>query len=85
MIRTYSNQPPPRYEVLHEPGDDMCNVVFYTHIKSETMPDGDTMYTAEILCISVQYTPDILRDVRDNYTEWLKMTLEDLLNTEREG
>ncbi len=62
----------------------MCNVVFYTHIKPETMPDGDTMYKAEILCITVQYTENILQDIRDNYTEWLEMAIENLLNVEGE-
>lgn len=78
MIKTYSSQPPPRYEIQHEQGDDMCTVVFYTDIKTKIMPDGDTMYTSKILCISVQYTKDILRDVRDNYTEWLEMAIRDL-------
>ncbi len=84
MIRARSNQPFPRYEVLHEAGDDMCTVVFYTHVRTELMPDGDVMYTAELLCITVQHTDDVLRDVRDNYTEWLKMAIEDLLKGETE-
>ncbi len=40
------------------------------------------MYAAQILCISVRYMPDLLQNVRDNYSEWLKMAIEDLLNCE---
>ncbi len=84
MVMAYSNQIPARYEILHAPGDDMCTVTFYTNVRAETMRDGDIMYTAQIIRVSVQYVTDILQDVRDNYTEWLKMATEDLVTKNEE-
>ena len=73
----WSNQPPPRYEVIREPGDDMCTVVFYTSVHTVSMPDGDTAYSSKLLCLTVYFRPNILQDIRNNYTEWLTMAIED--------
>lgn len=80
MLRACSNQPPPRYEIQREPGDDMCTVVLYTDVKTDIMTDGDTMYRFDVLCLTVRYTEGILRDVRDNYTEWLEMAVGDVIS-----
>lgn len=77
MFSAWSNQPPPRYEVIHEVGDEMCTVVFYTSVHSHFLPDGDTAYSSKLLCLTVAYKQDILTDIRNNYTEWLAMAFED--------
>jgi len=77
MFTAWSNQPPPRYEVIHETGDDMCTVAFYTSVHTVPTPDGDTAYYAKVLCLTVAYTPGILTDIRNNYHEWLTMAIED--------
>lgn len=77
MTKAWSSQPPPRYEVVHKAGDDMCTVVFYTAVHSVLMSNGDAAYCADVLCLTVAFKPNILEDIRDNYAEWLTMAVED--------
>lgn len=77
MFAAWSNQPPPRYEVIREAGDDMCTVVFYVTVHTYFLSDGDTVYNSKILCLTVAYKQDILTDIRNNYSEWLAMAFED--------
>lgn len=76
MFVVWSSQPTPRYEVIHEPSDDMCTVVMYVNGRSIMTADGDVAYRTEALSLSVAYKPDILQDIRDNYREWLAMAYE---------
>lgn len=76
MFVVWSSQPTPRYEVIHETGDEMCTVVMYVNGRSVMTTDGDTAYRTEALSLSVAYKSDILQDIRDNYREWLAMAYE---------
>lgn len=77
MFRSFAHQPPPRYEVIHEAGDDMCTVVLYAGIHVVPTSDGDRAFVAQVLSLSVAYRPNLLADLRDNYSEWLAMAFAD--------
>lgn len=85
MFKAWSHQPFPRYEVSHEPGDDMCTVVFYTAVHTVSATGGDVVYCADILCLTVAYKSDILDDIRNNYTEWLMMAISDNIKSVEEA
>lgn len=77
MFVAWSGQPFPRYEIVHECGDDMCIVNFYISGHTAAMPDGDTAYYAKIISINIKYDTGLFTDIRDNYSEWLAMALDD--------
>ena len=77
MITAWSNQPPPRYEIIHSVGDEMCDVLLYTSVHTHLMSDGDTAYSSVVLQLNVAYSDDLLEDLRNNYSEWLEMAHSD--------
>lgn len=76
MHTVWCDQRPPRYEVIHEAGDDMCTVVFYTDVREIRAMDADAVYYAAALSLTTAFTPGILRNIRENYREWLAMAAE---------
>ena len=77
MFKAFAFQPPPRFEIVHEAGDDMCTVVFYAETHTVPTPDGDSAFVSRILSLTVAYKSGLLRDIRDNYSEWLAMAYTD--------
>ncbi len=73
MTRTVaSNQPPPRYEIVHEEGAEMCEVVIYLDTHTAETED-DVVYTSRVLRLTVAWEPELLQDVRDRYSMWLAL------------
>lgn len=62
--------------MIHEAGDDMCTVVFYTGARSVPTLDGDVVYRSNMIALTVAYSVGILADIRENYNEWLAMAVE---------
>lgn len=76
MLKSFSAQPPPRFEIIRESGDDMCTVMFYTDVRARENTRGDMIYSANVLTVCVKYELNLTRDIIDNYSEWLYMAAE---------
>ena len=67
-----SHQPPPRYEIIHRAGEEVCGIVFYLDTRAEE--DGeDVIYSSRVLRLTVRWEPGLLQDVRDRYGEWVAL------------
>ena len=74
MVWTVSGEPLPRYEVSHEDGAEMCEVVMYLGMRYDGEASGESgVYWAERKRLVVRWEDGLMEDIRSRYWAWMEL------------